>query len=238
MKLATRIKKYIDDAKLTNFSLLASLSITSEDSLRVTISRLVKNGEVYNPVKGVYVSKYADTFWVASHIYPGYISLSTSFYLHHITDEYPFTIFVASDISKSVVIGNSELLYFKVDNQLGVEKGDYQVASVEKGIYDSLKYRRFVSFYTLTKVLYYCEINANKFIELSKDENPAFFQRLGYLLSILPNIDKEKEKIISFCKSKVKSNIYLQGRSKGKYISKWKIVDNISEEVLLSWWLQ
>ena len=238
MTLTTRLKSYVDGAKLTDFPHLASLSLTSDNSLRVTLNRLVKNGEVYNPIKGTYVSKSANMFWVACQLHQGYISLSTAFYLHHLIEEFPFTVFVGSDVRKSIVMGNLEFVYFKARDYLGIEKGDYSIASVEKAICDSLRHSKVVSYPMLAKVLYNSNIKAARLIQLSRGENSAFFQRLGYLLSILPSLDKEKAKLLSFCRKKVKANVYLQSRNKGAYMSEWKIIDNLGKRVLLSWWQQ
>ncbi|MCL5099797.1 MAG: hypothetical protein M1158_01605 [Candidatus Marsarchaeota archaeon] len=238
MKLTNRLRQYINNAKLTDFRHLASLSLTSENSLRVTLSRLAASGEIYNPIRGVYISKGADMFWVACRLYPGYISLSTALYIHHLTEEFPFTIFVASEVRKSVEMGNIEFAYFKAKDYLGVEKGAYDVASVEKTVCDSLRHGALVNFQTLAKALYFADIKADVVLDLSENEDSAFFQRLGYLLSILPRLDKEKRKLLMECKKRVKANAYLCGRSKGVYIPKWKIIDNIGKEVLLSWWLQ
>ncbi len=238
MKLTTRIKAYIDSAKLTYFPLLASLSLTSENSLRVTLNRLVKAGEIYNPIKGTYVSKNADMFWIACQLHQGYISLSTSFYLHQLIEEFPFTVFVASNVRKSVQMGNMEFIYFKAHNYAGIEKGDYPLASVEKAISDSLMHLSLTNFAMLAKVLYYADINSGKLIRLCGAENSASFQRLGYLLSLLPKLDKEKSKLLSFCRKKIKANAYLSGKCSGTYVPEWKIIDNIGKEVILSWWQQ
>jgi predicted transcriptional regulator of viral defense system len=238
MKLATKLRDYVESAKLVEFSTLNSLSLTSENSLRVTLSNLVRKDEIYNPVRGVYVAKSADPFWVATTLYPGYISLSSAFYLHHLIDEYPFTVFIASGKRMSLQMGGHEFLYFKAKNYLEVEKETYPVASVEKAIYDSLNHADLVSYPRLTKVLYDASICAERFLRICKNEKSAFFQRLGYLLSILPSRDTEKEKLMKFCRKKIKANVYLQGRKSGRYIQEWKLVDNIGKEVLLSWWRQ
>lgn len=236
MKLTTKVQRYIDSAKLTYFPLLASLSLTSNNSLRVTLSRLIAKGEIYSPVKGTYVSKNADMFWVACQLYQGYVSLYTAFYLHHLVEEFPFTVFVASNVRKSVHMGNMEFLYFKADNYKGIESGTYPVASVEKAICDSLSHIKLTSFPVLTKVLHYSNISSDKLIELSSGKSSAFFQRLGYLLSILPKRNKEKSKLLALCKKRLKTTVYLEGRHKGVYVPEWKIIDNVGKEVLLSWW--
>ncbi|MCL5117251.1 MAG: hypothetical protein M1124_00280 [Candidatus Marsarchaeota archaeon] len=241
MKLTTRIKEYIDSAGLTYFPLLASLSLTSEGSLLVTLNRLVKAGEIYNPVKGAYVSKNADIFWVACQLYQGYISLSAAFYLHHLIEEFPFTVFVASNVRKLVRMGNMEFVYFKACNYAGIEKRNYPLASVEKAISDSIMHLSLTNFTALAKVLYYAEIDSAKLIKLIRlcdAKSSAPFQRLGYLLSLLPKLDREKSKLLSFCRKKIKANTYLLGRRSGVYIPEWKIIDNIGKEVILSWWQQ
>ena len=238
MKLTTRIKGYVDSAKMTNFPLLASLSLTSESSLRVTLSRLVKAGEIYNPIKGTYVSKNADMFWAACQLYQGYISLSTAFYLHNLIEEFPFTVFVASNVRKNVQMGNLEFVYFKACNYFGVEKGDYPLASVEKAVSDSLMHLPLTSFTMLAKVLYYADIDSAKLIQLCDSGSSALFQRLGYLLSLLPKLDEEKAKVLRFCRKKIRTTAYLSGRRSGTYVAEWKIIDNVGKEVIMSWWQQ
>jgi predicted transcriptional regulator of viral defense system len=238
MKLTTRLKDYVDAAGLTEFSRLDSLSLTSENALRVTLNRLVSAGEIYNPVRGVYVSRNADPFFVACTLYPGYVSLSSALYLHHLTEEYPFTIFVASDVRKSVRMGDHMFLYFKARDYRGVEGKEYQVASVEKAICDSFRHQGMVDYMALEKALYAANLKAGKFLRLCGGESSAFFQRLGYLLSILPKRDSEKTKLLEYCRKRIKANAYLRGRKHGIYIREWRIIDNIGKEVLLSWWLQ
>lgn len=238
MKLATDLVAYIENARLAEFGMLESLSMTSPNSLRVTLSRLVGEGKIYNPVKGVYVSKNADPFWVATHLYPGYVSLSSAFYLHSLMDEYPFTVFVASAKRKSLHMGGHEFLYFRAKNYAGVEKGGYEVASVEKAVYDSVLHGELIGYAKLAMVLYNSDLDSRKLLRICGREKSAFFQRLGYLLSILPSRSREKEEIMRYCRRKVKANVYLQGRGKGRYVGEWRIVDNVGLKVLLSWWRQ
>ncbi len=235
MNLSTKVLEYVNEAKLTNFSLLESISGTTANSLRVTINRLVKHEKLYNPIKGVYVAKDADPFWVASTLFPGYISLSSAFYLNNLIDEYPFTVFVASEARKSITMGGHEFLYFKAKNYLGIEEGKYKTASVEKAIYDSLLHIDMVGIQTLVKALYHAKINRRKFMRISNGESSAFFQRLGYLISTLPNKDTKKEKLMASCAKRIGTNTYLQGRNSGHYVKEWKIIDNVGKEVFLAW---
>jgi len=238
MKIATKLAGYIESAGMAEFGTLKTLGLTSENSLRVTLSMLAKARRIYNPVRGIYVSKNVDPFWVATKLYPGYVSMLAAFYLDHLIDEYPFTIMVGSGARRSVVMGQYEFLYFKAKNYAGVEQKQYSVASVEKAVYDSLLNWRFIGFPKLTAVLYRSRLDSKKLLGICKGESSAFFQRLGYLLSVLPSRDVEKEGIMRFCAKKVRANAYLQGRGGGEYIKGWKLIDNVGKGVLLSWWHQ
>ena len=238
MKVATKLREYVKKAGITEFNVLDSLGLTSQNSLRVTLNRLVQANEFYNPTRGVYVSKDADPFWVATALRPGYLSLGTALYLHHLIEEYPFTIFIASGCKKSFRSGEHEIHYFKAKNYLGVVGKPYKMASIEKTIYDCLVHADLVGYAKIAKALHNARLSAKTFLSLSKDESNAFFQRLGYILSLLHLHSKEKNKILEYCKKKVRTNVYLQGRIKGKYIQEWKLIDNVGEKVILSWWQQ
>jgi predicted transcriptional regulator of viral defense system len=252
MKLATKLLEYIRSAKLVEFKVLRSLMLTSDNSLRVTLNRLVRNGSIYNPLRGIYVAKDADPFWVAAVLFPGYLSLSTSLYLHHLAEEYPFTIFIASEKRGTFTLGEHELRYFKAKNYKGIRDGGggreagYRLASVEKALYDSLHHLELVGYGRFMKALNNADISAKRFISLTEGENhrgSAFFQRLGYMLSLLPKRDAEKEKLLKACRKRVRANAYLSGRKtamEGVYVSEWKLIDNVggSKELVSSWWEQ
>ncbi len=238
MKIATKLKEYICSAKITHFSILDSLGLTSSNSLRVTLNRLVKSNEIYNPIKGYYVCKNADPFEVATLLRPGYLTLQTALYLHHLSDEYPFTIYVASNFRGTLKLGEHEICYFRPKNYLGVENKLYKTASVPKAIYDCLIYADKIGYAKIAKAIYDSEFSARDFLNLCKNENSAFFQRLGYILSILPKLDEQKKIILQECRKKILANVYLLGRNSGKYVAKWKIIDNVGEKVILSWWDQ
>lgn len=239
MKIASRMLGYIRDSKICEFGVLDSLGLTSRNSLRVTLNRLSRAGEIYNPVKGVYVSKEADPFWVATRLRQGYLSLSTALYLHRLIEDYPFTVFVASYCVKRMKLGEHELCYFKAADYSGVAEDTYRLACVEKTFCDCLRHADFVGYPRIAKALYRADFSAGKIIALSRGENGAFFQRLGYLLSLLPSRNKEKNRLLGHCRKKVRANAYLQGRSrKGTYIPEWRLVDNVGEEVIMSWWRQ
>jgi predicted transcriptional regulator of viral defense system len=238
MKVATRLREYVKKAGFVEFKVLDSLGLTSSNSLRVTLNRLVKAGEFYNPARGIYVSKDADPFMIATVLKPGYLSLGTALYLHHLIEEYPFTVFVACGGRGSFRLGEHELRYFKAKSYLGAIEKPYKMASVEKAIFDCLLHADLVGYAKIAKALHGSEISAKAFLALSRGEDSAFFQRLGYILSLLPKLDKEKQKLLGHCRKKVRANAYLQGRRKGKHVPDWKLIDNVGEKVILSWWQQ
>src|SRR3989338_9104745 len=180
----------------------------------------------------------ADPFMVATVLKPGYLSLGTALYLHHLIEEYPFTIYVASSGKGSFRLGEHELHYFKAKSYSGLVEKPYKMASVEKAIYDCLLHADLVGSPKITKALHDSEISAKKFLALSKGEGNAFFQRLGYVLSLLPTRNREECKLMGYCRKKVRANAYLQGRGNGKYVHVWKLIDNVGEKVILSWWQQ
>ena len=238
MKNATRLREYVKKAGIVEFPVLDRLGLTSSNSLRVTLSRLAKTGEFHNPIKGFYVSKDADPFMVATMLKPGYLSLGTALYLHHLIEEYPFTIYIATAGRGSFRLGEHELRYFKAKSYLGTVEKPYRMASVEKAIYDCLLHADLVGYAKIAKALHNSRISAKAFLSLCNKEDGAFFQRLGYILSLLPARSKEKNRLMGHCKKKIRANVYLQGRGKGKYIPEWKLIDNVGETVILSWWRQ
>lgn len=238
MKIATKLREYVRKASIAEFRILDSLGLTSQNSLRVTLNRLVREGEFHNPTRGVYVSREADPFDVATKLNPGYLSLGTALYLHHLIDEYPFTIFVASTRRTSLHLGEHEIRYFKAKGYSGVIDALYRMASVEKAIYDCLLHADLVGYAKIAKAIHGAKLSSRTFISLSHNETSAFFQRLGYILSILPSRDREKDRLLVYCRKRVRANTYLQGRKKGKYVPEWKVVDNVGKKVVLSWWQQ
>jgi len=249
--LGDKLLAYIGSAKIAEFRILQSLMLTSGNSLRVTLNRLVRNKKIYNPVRGIYVAKDADPFRVATTLFPGYLSLSTALYIHHLSEEYPFTIFVASEKRGTFTLGEHELRYFKAKNYKGIQESggggggretEYRLASVEKALYDSLHHLELVGYGRFMKALNNADILAKRFLLItpSGNQGSAFFQRLGYLLSLLPERDAEKEKLLHACRKRVRANAYLSGRkTKGAYVKEWKLIDNVGREALVSsWWEQ
>ncbi len=238
MKIETKIKEYIEEAEILSFDILKGFNLTSEKSLRVILSNMVKKRAILSPKKGVYVSRNFDPFKIATILEQGYISLTTAFYHYHFISEYPFTIYVASEKIRNYKLGNYELIYFKAINFKYVNVKN-KVALPEKAIYDSLKYYKIVPLKKTLEAIYHARnINWDNFMRLISEEKSSFFQRLGYLLSIMPKKNKKINEVIEFCRERIRerSKIYLYERSKGVFIKEWSLIDNLGKKELLSWW--
>ena len=237
MSIASKIIEYIDSSIYSSFSVLSSLNLTSDNSLRVILSRMLKKGEINSPKKGLYASLHADPFLISTLINQGYVSLSSAYYLHGLITEYPFTIFIGSEVSESLRFGEHNLRYFIADNYKGLLNKDYRIAGVEKAVYDGLKNPGLVDYRTTLRAFFHSsKFDVGLFLRICSNEPNSFYQRLGYLLSLLPEKSSSASKLISICRKRVKSVIYLNGRSKGNYNHDWKLVDNIGSGVLLSWY--
>jgi len=236
MQIATKLKDYINKAGIVDFSTLKSLNLTTINSLKSMLSQLVKKGELLR-AKGYYISRNFDIFRIAPMIEQGYVSGTSALYHHHIVSEYPFTMFIASSKRRSYSLGNYEIVSFRTTDYRFVDSST-RIALPEKAIYDAFKHHYIMSYPQLAQAVYLGRkaINWDNFMKLISSENSAFLQRTGYVMDIIPAKSKQMKDIVSYCKSRVKSKIYLQGRKKGKYMNDWKIIDNIGKEVLLSWW--
>lgn len=237
MKIATKLKEYIERGEILTYEIIREFNLTSESSLRVILSNMVKKGLILSPKRGVYVSKNFDPFKVATILEPGYISLTAAFYHYNFISEYPFNIYVASKKSHEYNLGNYKLIYFPAINFKFVDLKN-KIALPEKAIYDSLKHYKIVPFKKTLEAIHHARnVNWDNFLELVSKEKSSFLQRTGYLFSLMPRKNKGIRKVINFCKKNMKeSKIYLLGREKGVFIEEWNIIDNIGEEELLSWW--
>lgn len=238
MKTATKLKEYIEEGEILTYEILRDFNITSETSLRVTLSNMVKKGLILSPKRGVYVFKNFDPFKIAPILELGYISLTTAFYHYHFISEYPFNIYVASKKQSNYNLGNYKFIYFPTTNFKFVNL-ESRIALPEKAIYDSLKYYKIVPFRKTLEAIYHARnVNYDNFLALLSEEKSSFLQRTGYLFSLLPRKNKKIREVLDFCKQNMnkESKIYLFLRNKGTFIPEWNIIDNIGENELLSWW--
>jgi len=181
--------------------------------------------------------------------YNGYIAFSSALYYYGLIDYEPFTIFVInSKKSKELTINNYVFKYINLKKELINNfkyKNGFYISTLEKTIFDCFYKLQYSGGYSvISKAIYesYKKIDWNKLIEIYKKlASSRQHQITGYILSILiekTNI-KIQKKIINYFLNKDKSRTYLSNnysKNNFKYITTWKLKDNIGINKILSWW--
>lgn len=230
--------------------IIESLELTDKNTLLSTLSKMCKKNWLIRLRNEVYlVCKdglpiISDPFVISTYIFKGYNAFSSALYLHKLTDMIPFEVIVATkhESGKKTIGEYSFRATALKKRYLGTTThNDYKTSTVAKTIYDCLKRPEIAGGYpTIVKAIYEAKLNKKQWEEffyyVKKFEKAAFYQRLGYLLDILPKKSVETKKTITRCLKKVKSKVYLSKRKRGKYNQKWKLIDNIGKKTLLSWW--
>ncbi len=235
---------------IISLDIIKSWKLTDVGTLLSIISKMVKKGWLIRLRRGVYLinepgmAGIKNPFLISTYMFPGYNAFLSALYLYGLTDMVPFEIQIATRNARGLKrIGEYSFRGIPIGKKhLGsVRKEGNVVSSLPKTIYDCLVYPELAGGYpSILRVMY--EANMDKktweevFYYAELFERNAFFQRLGYLLDILPEKNREVKRIIKQCLKKVKSTVYLRGRKKGRYIKKWKVIDNVGRERLLSWW--
>jgi predicted transcriptional regulator of viral defense system len=225
--------------------------------LRVLLHRLKKKGWITSVRKGVYLRLPAvaakegkayveDPFSVALNIFDGYLAFHSALKVHGLSEYQPFTIFMATK-SKSETLNllkQYEIKAIKLGKRYtGFEKKDsYIVSSLAKTFFDCFFHPQYAGGYSeVLKSLHACEqIDWDEFVSYFKRFGSASLcQKLGYLLTLLKETGyKVPGKVIDYLKKQVRVKTRLDSKvSGGKLNKEWLIVDNISREELLSWWL-
>ncbi len=233
------------------FETIESWSICSHGTLKVVVHNLVKKEYFQRIKKGVYIAKkpdgssLQDALLLAQNLFNGYLAFSSALYIHKLSEELPFTIFVATNsqsrekqfgnyIVKSAALGNRLLGTTKIEG--------YVTSTIPKTIYDCFHLPQYAGGYAnILKAVFTAKMTEKQWKEfmqyVAKFEHFAFCQRVGYMLSLLKKETKINmpDFVLSYMKSKIKYNINL-GEGKGLNIKDWKLEDSIGKEKLLSWW--
>jgi predicted transcriptional regulator of viral defense system len=138
------IKKLRDIPKgyftLTDIKKISSMS---SESLRVSMSRLAKNGEIHRVARGIYSADLARINWesFACETYqPSYISFESALAMHNVLSQKPVHITLATtNRSKRMTIRDKNIIYRHIQPHLfwGFEKsGSYLIADPEKALLD------------------------------------------------------------------------------------------------------
>lgn len=235
---------------LTTTDLVDLFPNFTKQRLNEIINSLKNKKYVTQIKKGVYeVVTYKtnnDYFKTALSIYPGYISFLSALRHYNLIDYEPITIFVATT-NKSKEISKEKYLYkyININKKYShyILDQNVFVSSLEKTIFDCFYKPQFSGGYSvITKAIYDCceKIDWKELIKIyNKYATNRQFQITGYILELLKiktnaNIPK---KIINYFYSKPKSKTkLLNNNNNSKYVSRWKLQDNLGEKEILSWW--
>jgi len=218
------------------------------------ISGLIKKGYLHKIKRGKYLIQeipsenplIRDPYRLGLSLFEGYLAFSTALKIYDLIDYENFTIFVATaNISRVATVG--EYIFKAVAlgrRAMGITNyRNYYISTLEKTIYDCLIKPQFAGGYAeITKVIYTLkEIDWNairKYIEAYSSNSMS--QKIGYILDLLKTeTDKEiPREILEYLESRVKTKSKLLSiqKSIGHYNSKWKVLDNLGKENILSWW--
>lgn len=122
---------------------IKKISSISEDSLRVAVSRLAKNGEIYRICRGIYSVDIARIDWenfACETYYPSYISFESALAMHNILSQKPVHITLATpNRSKKVIINDKNIIYHHIQQNLFwgfTRKDSHLLADPEKSLLD------------------------------------------------------------------------------------------------------
>ncbi len=240
--------KEAKDSVIT-LEIIKSWKLADDKTLRLIVHNMQKKRWLMGLKRGVYLvtdpSEYAipDPFIVSTYLFDGYNAFSSALYIHKLTDMVPFNVYVATKNKKQIkIIGEYSFEALPLGKRAfgSCRFNNYVVSNIPKTIYDCLHKPLLAGgLRAVLKAIYEANMKNEEwkeFLYYAKIEKNAFYQRLGYLLDILPKKSPPIKEIINLCKKYIHSITHLLGRSSGKYIKKWKIIDNVGKEKLLSWW--
>ncbi len=238
--------------------IMATLDCTYVNARKIS-NRLVKKKWIIPVTRGKYLivplsagieAKYTEhEFIIASnfveHYYIGYWS-ALNFY--GFTEQTPFTVFIASTKQlKRRRILDADCRFVKLNRRkfFGFEKvlisnSPVNISNKEKTIADALDHPEYCGGISeVAKCLWNSrnEISLKKVVKYSlKMGNSTILKRLGYLFELL-KIEAPEKTMDSIKKGigKGYSPLDTMGVKKGKYVSRWNLILNVSEESILDW---
>jgi len=215
-------------------------------------SSLSSKGYLYRVKRGIYLVQkkpfdipiIKNPYKTALALFKGYIGFSSALRIYDLLDYEPFTVFVVTkNTSREKRIGEYTFKSVAMSRKaMGMTYyKDIYISTIAKTFFDCFYKPQYGGGYsTITKALYDAKLDRNEFIRYFELASSSLCQRTGYVLELLKKeTDKKFSKEILRCfKKRVKSNTKLlpSGRSRGKYIKEWKVLDNLGKENILSWW--
>jgi predicted transcriptional regulator of viral defense system len=217
------------------------------------LSSLNSKGYLYRLEKGLYLVQKTPSkepiiekpYQLALSLFKGYIAFSSALRLYNIIEYEPFTFFVVTpNRSKRLIIGNYEIraVSMRVRAEgITLYNGIY-VSNLEKTIFDCFYKPQYSGGYeTITRALATdMKLNwKNVLYYFKKYSSDSLCQRTGYILDLMKQeIDLDiPDYCIHYFRNRIKSKTKLipTAPSKGKYSSKWKLLDNLGKNTILGW---
>lgn len=215
-------------------------------------SGLSKKGYLYRLKKETYLVQESpkekpaikNPYKVALALFKGYVGFSSALRIYNLLDYEPFTIFVVTrEKSASKKIGE---YVFRAVSSGGATKGiafrdGIYVSSLAKTFFDCFYKPQYGGGYSsITKALNEADIGWKEFIKYFEPASSSLCQRTGYVLESLKEETDKKIPVfvMDFLRKRIKNNTRLvpSGASRGKYIRKWMLLDNLGKENMFSWW--
>ncbi len=236
-------------SKLFTMELIRSFDFGNYGTLREVLSNMVKKGWLIRIKRGTYYvntpenSGIDDLFKISSVVFNGYIAFSAALYIYKATTERPYTIYVVTRFaSKTKTIGSSEIRAVALKKRaVGmINYEGYQISSKAKTLYDCFYMADYAGGYSkILEAVYRLDLKKDEWRDfanyMDKFETDSFKRKVGYLLDV-------SRKTGANVPSKLIRSLNLKGPliklgsgANGKYVKKWKIVDYLGEDYLLSW---
>ena len=211
---------------------------------------LSSKGYLHRLKKGIYlvhkrpsaVPVIKNPYKVALSLFKGYIGFSSALRVYDLLDYVPFTIFVVT-VNKSREKNVGEYTFKAVAMGKRVAGMTYYneiyVSTISKTFFDCFYKPHYCGGYSeITKALNDAEIDWNEFIGHFEFASNALCQRTGYVLDLIREETGKTIPKLEMFRRRMKNNTKLipSGKTSGKYIKEWKVLDNIGKENILSWW--
>ncbi|MBD3203179.1 hypothetical protein GF327_02715 [Candidatus Woesearchaeota archaeon] len=238
---------YLSKSEQDIFNLIKDRNVISNDELKHLFRKkninkiahsLMNKGYLYNLKKGLYLINKTpskepvieDPFNIAQSLYKGYIGFSSALKIHNLLDYEPFTIYlITSNKSKELELGQYiiKIINFGEKAYGFIKKDKYIVSTPDKTFFDCFYKPKYIGYNNIIKAIKLVgKLDWDSFLKyFEKHASSSLHQRTGY---ILESHKLAPKKIINYFSKKVKNNTKLDPGlpGKGKYIKKWKLIDN------------
>ncbi|MCX9083610.1 MAG: hypothetical protein CVT48_06425 [Thermoplasmata archaeon HGW-Thermoplasmata-1] len=214
------------------------------------LSSLSSKGYIYRLKKGKYLVQaeasdgvvVEDPYKTALAIFSGYIGFSSALRVYDMLDYEPFTVFVVTNGRSGIrKIGQYEFRAVAMGKRASgmTNRNGLYVSTVAKTFFDCFYRPQYGGGYSaITKGLAEAKIDWDEFISYFDSESGSLCQRTGYVLEMMKVTGTVPDSALEYFRKRVKNNTRLlpSGKASGKYSSKWKVMDNLGEKNIMSWW--